>query len=98
MYFNFEIFHMREKNIPVDSVEIKEPIHAFAWEPIGSKFAIIHGEPSNNSVSFYNVKTGQAPVLLSKLIYLDILIKDDYYTLGYFIPICYTLYLICNIS
>lgn len=67
MYFNFEIFHMREKNIPVDSVEIKEPIHAFAWEPIGSKFAIIHGEPSNNSVSFYNVKSGQAPVLLSKL-------------------------------
>lgn len=66
MYYNFEIFHMREKNIPVDSVEIKEPIHAFAWEPIGSKFAIIHGEPSNNSVSFYNVKSGQAPVLLSK--------------------------------
>lgn len=57
---------MREKNIPVDSVEIKEPIHAFAWEPIGSKFAIIHGEPSNNSVSFYNVKSGQAPVLLSQ--------------------------------
>lgn len=70
MYYNFEIFHMREKNIPVDSVEIKEPIHAFAWEPIGSKFAIIHGEPSNNSVSFYNVKSGQAPVLLSKLIIL----------------------------
>lgn len=67
MYFNFEIFHMREKNIPVDSVEIKEPIHAFVWEPIGSKFAIIHGEPSNNSVSFYNVKSGQAPVLLKKL-------------------------------
>lgn len=72
MYYNFEIFHMREKNIPVDSVEIKEPIHAFAWEPIGSKFAIIHGEPSNNSVSFYNVKSGQAPVLLSKSIYLFI--------------------------
>lgn len=35
MYYNFEIFHMREKEIPVDSVEIKEPIHAFAWEPIG---------------------------------------------------------------
>jgi len=63
---------MREKNIPVDSVEIKEPIHAFAWEPIGSKFAIIHGEPSNNSVSFYNVKSGQAPVLLSESNYYNI--------------------------
>lgn len=79
MYYNFEIFHMREKNIPVDSVEIKEPIHAFAWEPIGSKFAIIHGEPSNNSVSFYNVKSGQAPVLLSKLISIHKFSVDKLY-------------------
>ncbi|KAI5723588.1 hypothetical protein M8J76_008431 [Diaphorina citri] len=67
MYYNFEIFHMREKNIPVDSVEIKEPTHAFAWEPVGDKFAVIHGEPSNTSVSFYGVKTGQAPTLLRRL-------------------------------
>jgi uncharacterized protein with WD repeat len=59
MYYNFEIFHMREKQIPVDSVEIKEQIHAFAWEPVGSKFAIIHGEGANVSVSFYGVKSGQ---------------------------------------
>jgi hypothetical protein len=32
-YYNFEIFHMLEKQIPVDSVEIKEVIHAFAWGP-----------------------------------------------------------------
>ncbi|KAK0169860.1 hypothetical protein PV328_010495 [Microctonus aethiopoides] len=44
MSYNFEIFHMREKQIPTDSVEMKEPIHAFAWEPIGCKFAIIHGQ------------------------------------------------------
>lgn len=58
MYFNFEIFHMQEKQIPVDSVEVKESIHAFAWEPIGSKFAIIHGDQPNICVSFYGVKTG----------------------------------------
>lgn len=67
MYFNFEIFHMREKEIPVDSVEIKELIQAFAWEPIGSKFGIIHGESPNISVSFYEVRVGQAPLLLKKL-------------------------------
>lgn len=67
MYFNFEIFHMREKEIPVDSVESKEPIQAFAWEPVGSKFAIIHGESPNISVSFYEVRVGQAPLLLKKL-------------------------------
>ncbi|KAJ8897933.1 hypothetical protein PR048_003291 [Dryococelus australis] len=66
MYYNFEIFHMREKQIPVDSVEIKEPIHAFAWEPVGSKFAIIHGDGPNISVSFYGVKTGQTPSLLKR--------------------------------
>ncbi|XP_069695662.1 eukaryotic translation initiation factor 3 subunit B [Periplaneta americana] len=66
MYYNFEIFHMREKQIPVDSVEIKEVIHAFAWEPVGSKFAIIHGDGPNISVSFYGVKTGQTPSLLKR--------------------------------
>ncbi|CAB3378909.1 Hypothetical predicted protein [Cloeon dipterum] len=66
MYYNFEIFHMREKLIPVDSVEIKEPIHAFAWEPVGSKFAIIHGDQHSINVSFYGVKQGQPPSLLKK--------------------------------
>jgi translation initiation factor 3 subunit B len=56
---------MREKLIPVDSVEIKEQIQAFAWEPVGSKFAIIHGDQHNISVSFYGVKQGQPPSLLS---------------------------------
>jgi translation initiation factor 3 subunit B len=66
MYCNFEIFHMREKQIPVDSVESKEPIQAFAWEPVGSKFAVIHGESPNINVSFYEVRVGQAPILLKK--------------------------------
>lgn len=68
MSYNFEIFHMREKQIPVDSVEIKEPIHAFAWEPVGSKFAIIHGEIPSVNVSFYEVRYGHQPALLSKLV------------------------------
>ncbi|XP_014607356.1 PREDICTED: eukaryotic translation initiation factor 3 subunit B [Polistes canadensis] len=67
MSYNFEIFHMREKQIPVDSVEIKEPIHAFAWEPIGNKFAIIHGEIPSVNVSFYEVRCGHQPALLKKL-------------------------------
>ena len=42
----------------VDSVEIKENVCAFAWEPVGSKFAIIHGESQSMNVSFYSVTTG----------------------------------------
>ncbi|XP_078461177.1 eukaryotic translation initiation factor 3 subunit B [Lampetra fluviatilis] len=53
---NFEIFRMREKQVPVDVVELKEVIGAFAWEPNGSKFAVLHGESPRICVSFYNVK------------------------------------------
>jgi len=66
LYFNFEVFHMREKQIPVDSVEIKDNVQAFAWEPVGSKFAIIHGESQSMNVSFYTVTTGQTPTLAKK--------------------------------
>ncbi len=66
LYYNFEIFHMREKQIPVDSVEVKDNVQAFAWEPVGSKFAIIHGETQSMTVSFYSVTTGQTPTLAKK--------------------------------
>jgi len=66
MYYNFEIFHMLEKQIPVDSVEVKESVHAFSWEPVGSKFAIIHGDTQFLNVSFYGIKLGQTPILLKK--------------------------------
>ncbi|XP_072044108.1 eukaryotic translation initiation factor 3 subunit B-like [Amphiura filiformis] len=55
-FCNFEIFRIREKQIPVDSVEVKEAIIAFAWEPTGSKFVILHGESPRISASFYNIK------------------------------------------
>merc|ERR1712038_1912448 len=68
LYYNFEVFHMLEKQIPVDTVKIEETVHAFSWEPIGTKFAIVHGDSQNNSVSFYGVKKGlqQPPELLKK--------------------------------
>ncbi|XKL67161.1 hypothetical protein PGB90_010581 [Kerria lacca] len=67
MHYNFEIFHMREKNIPVDIIEIKESIHAFAWEPVGSKFAVVHGESSNIKVAFYDIKSAEKLSLIKLL-------------------------------
>ena len=68
VHYNFEIFHLREKNVPVDSMEIKEKIMAFAWEPVGSKFAIVTSvSNNNNNVSFYCVKSGTEPALLKTL-------------------------------
>jgi len=66
MYHNFEIFHMAEKQIPVDTVKIEETVHAFSWEPIGSKFAVIHGGAQSLNVSFYGLKRGQGPEMLKK--------------------------------
>jgi len=55
MYYNFEIFHVKKKQVPIDTVECKEVVNAFAWEPVGSKFAFIHGESPRISVSFYKI-------------------------------------------
>jgi len=50
---DFEIVRLREKDIPIDHLEIKEPLVAFAWEPKGVRFAILSGEGPRPSVSFY---------------------------------------------
>ena len=55
LYYNFEIFHVKKKQIPIDTVECKEVISAFAWEPKGGKFAYIHGEAPRISVSFHKI-------------------------------------------
>ena len=39
---------------------------AFAWEPVGSRFAVIHGESPRISVSFYQVTKGGNVEVLSK--------------------------------
>lgn len=96
MVTNFEIFRMREKQVPVDVVEMKgknvkniqshndcfpeknksliyflvsvfpESIIAFAWEPNGSKFAVLHGESPRICASFYHVKNNGKIELISE--------------------------------
>lgn len=57
---NLELFSMREKNIPVDMLELpnkSEKISGLAWEPHGHRFALIHGsDPQRPSVSLYSMK------------------------------------------
>ena len=52
---NFEVFRMREKDIPIEVVELDDTIVAFSWEPTGKRFAIIHGEGIRTAVSVYSV-------------------------------------------
>eukprot|EP00928_Gymnodinium_smaydae_P003345 TRINITY_DN111_c0_g1_i1.p2 TRINITY_DN111_c0_g1~~TRINITY_DN111_c0_g1_i1.p2 ORF type:complete len:704 (+),score=238.21 TRINITY_DN111_c0_g1_i1:105-2216(+) len=38
---NLEIFRIRERNIPVDIVEVKDTVRGFYWETKGSRFSIL---------------------------------------------------------
>jgi len=49
---------------------VVESISAFAWEPVGHRFACIHGDAPRISVSFYNVRKGGMVELLSNAVSL----------------------------
>jgi translation initiation factor 3 subunit B len=42
-YTQFLLFHLRNKLVPCDVLEIKEKVEHFAWEPVRNKFAVIEG-------------------------------------------------------
>jgi translation initiation factor 3 subunit B len=57
----FEIFFMKEKGIPIQGLEVKNKIIAFAWEPKGSRFVFIHAPDSTprHDISFYGLEDGK---------------------------------------
>jgi translation initiation factor 3 subunit B len=60
---NLEIFRMLEKDIPVEVIDIADPVVVHvAWEPRGRILSIIHGQGDSSNVtrqmvSFYEVTT-----------------------------------------
>lgn len=59
-------FPARDESLIFFLVPISEGIIAFAWEPNGSKFAVLHGESPRISSSFYHVKNNGKIELISK--------------------------------
>jgi len=57
----FELFRMREKGVPIEVLELNQNIIAFAWEPAGSRFSIIHSNDTNTrpDISFYSMEGTQ---------------------------------------
>lgn len=58
-YYGFELFRIREKDIPMEVMELpnkSEKIVAFAWEPHGIRFVVVHGEGPRYNVSFYSMR------------------------------------------
>ncbi len=54
---NLEIFRMREKDIPLEAIEVKDPVQDVSWEPQGKRFAVLHrpADAARPDVSFYEV-------------------------------------------
>lgn len=61
LFHSFELFRADKELVPVEMLEMKDTVHAFAWEPSGHRFAVIHGDGAKPSVSFHSMlgKAGQ---------------------------------------
>ncbi|OEL38668.1 Eukaryotic translation initiation factor 3 subunit B, partial [Dichanthelium oligosanthes] len=69
-YTGFDLFRIKERDIPVEVLELdnkNDKIIAFAWEPKGHRFAIIHGDGPNPDISFYSMRTAKSTTRVSKL-------------------------------
>ncbi|KAL0003545.1 hypothetical protein SO802_017326 [Lithocarpus litseifolius] len=56
----FELFRIRERDIPIEVFELEnknDKIIAFAWEPKGHRFAIIHGDNPRPDISLYSMRS-----------------------------------------
>ena len=42
-FVNLEFFRVQDKEVPIETVRLDTRVIRFAWEPTGSRFAIIHG-------------------------------------------------------
>ncbi|TFY80481.1 hypothetical protein EWM64_g3531 [Hericium alpestre] len=70
IFCNLEIFGVREKDFPVEVVELKDTVTDFSWEPKGDRFAIVSSNDPNlgnpgpgitikTDVSFYQLERGK---------------------------------------
>ena len=58
IFSGFELFRVKEPNCPMEVLELpdkNQKIVAFAWEPKGHRFAVIHGDGARPDVSFYTM-------------------------------------------
>jgi translation initiation factor 3 subunit B len=55
---NLEIFRIREKNYPVDIVEVKDTVKAFHWETGGNRFALITTDDTGHKPKLHFYQLG----------------------------------------
>lgn len=57
VFSNLELFRLREKEVPIDCLEFKEPISTFVWEPEGNKFLTAGTHEFKTTITFYDMKS-----------------------------------------
>ena len=70
-YSGFELLRVKEPDCPMEVLELpdkNEKIVAFAWEPKGHRFAVIHGDGARPNVSFYTMIDDASAINKVKLI------------------------------
>jgi translation initiation factor 3 subunit B len=60
MFFRLKDQKDEKKDVPVEQLELTEPILNVAWEPSGDRVAITHGEARSPSISFYTMNSTSA--------------------------------------
>jgi translation initiation factor 3 subunit B len=58
--FVLMFFRMNEPGVPVEQIELAEPILNVSWEPSGDRLSIVHGEARTPTVSFYSMNGAPA--------------------------------------
>ena len=48
-------FRVKEAGVPVELIELQDPIVNVAWEPIGERISIVHGDAKNSTINFYSM-------------------------------------------
>ncbi|KAG5178681.1 eukaryotic initiation factor 3b [Tribonema minus] len=72
MYNNFELFRVADPQVPVEMLELRSNVIAFAWEPTGDRFAIVHGtELPRVNITFYTMKGGASGNELAEVVTLE---------------------------
>ncbi|KAA8523891.1 hypothetical protein F0562_010314 [Nyssa sinensis] len=69
-YTGFELFRIKEQDIPIEVLELEnknDKIIAFAWEPKGHRFVVIHGDSPRPDISFYSMRSTNNMGRVSKL-------------------------------
>lgn len=67
LYNNIELFRLNEPGVPVEMLDTKDAVMALAWEPRGSRFAMIHAENPDSTkvnVSFYSMLKKQETMVV----------------------------------